>query len=52
MYQEFQHQQALIIGGSSSIGQTVAEIMLSYGTSVTVVARHSDKLSNQDESPC
>jgi NAD(P)-dependent dehydrogenase (short-subunit alcohol dehydrogenase family) len=44
MYQEFQHRQALIIGGSSGIGQTVAEILLNYGTSVTVVARNSDKL--------
>lgn len=44
MYQEFKHQQALIIGGSSGIGQTVAEILLHYGTSVTIVARNSDKL--------
>lgn len=44
MYEEFEHQQALIIGGSSGIGQTVAEILLKYGTSVTVVARNSTKL--------
>jgi NAD(P)-dependent dehydrogenase (short-subunit alcohol dehydrogenase family) len=44
MYQEFQQRQALIIGGSSGIGQTVAENLLNYGTSVTVVARNSDKL--------
>lgn len=44
MYQEFKHQQALIIGGSSGVGQAVAEILLKYGTSVTVVARNFDKL--------
>ncbi len=44
MYEEFKHQQALIVGGSSGIGQTVAEILLNYGTSITVVARNSDKL--------
>ncbi|MBM0744292.1 SDR family oxidoreductase [Phormidium sp. CLA17] len=44
MYQEFQHRQALIIGGSSGIGRAVAETLLNYGTSVTVVARNSDKL--------
>jgi len=44
MYPEFKQQQALIIGGSSGIGQTVAEILLKYGTSVTVVARNFDKL--------
>ncbi|NJN56201.1 MAG: SDR family oxidoreductase [Leptolyngbyaceae cyanobacterium SL_5_9] len=44
MYQEFQQRQALIMGGSSGIGQTVAEILLNYGTSVTVVARNPDKL--------
>jgi len=44
MYQEFQQRQALIIGGSSGIGQTVAETLLNYGTSVTVVARNSDRL--------
>ncbi|OLP16205.1 hypothetical protein BST81_22655 [Leptolyngbya sp. 'hensonii'] len=44
MYQEFQQRQALIIGGSSGIGQTVAETLLNYGASVTVVARNSEKL--------
>ena len=44
MYQEFEHQQALIIGGSSGIGQTIAEMLLNYGTSVTIVGRNSDKL--------
>lgn len=44
MYQEFQQRQALIMGGSSGIGQKVAETLLTYGTSVTIVARNSDKL--------
>jgi NAD(P)-dependent dehydrogenase (short-subunit alcohol dehydrogenase family) len=44
MYQEFKHQQALIIGGSSGIGRAVAEILLTHGTTVTIVGRNSDKL--------
>ncbi len=44
MYPEFKHKQALIIGGSSGIGQAVAEILLTYGTTVTVVGRNVDKL--------
>ncbi|MBE9113455.1 SDR family oxidoreductase [Nodosilinea sp. LEGE 07298] len=44
MYTEFQHRQALIIGGSSGIGQAVAETLLNYGASVTVVVRNFDKL--------
>ncbi|MBW4473995.1 MAG: SDR family oxidoreductase [Stenomitos rutilans HA7619-LM2] len=44
MYQEFKHRQALVIGGSSGIGQAVAEILLNYETFVTVVARNSEKL--------
>jgi NAD(P)-dependent dehydrogenase (short-subunit alcohol dehydrogenase family) len=44
MYPEFQRRQALIIGGSSGIGQAVAETLLNYGASVTVVARNFDKL--------
>jgi NAD(P)-dependent dehydrogenase (short-subunit alcohol dehydrogenase family) len=46
MSQEFKDQQALIIGGSSGIGKSVAEMLLSYGASVTIVARHSDKLQS------
>ncbi len=44
MYPEFNHKQALIIGGSSGIGQEVAGILLSYGTTVTIVGRNFDKL--------
>lgn len=44
MYQEFKHKQALIIGGSSGIGRAVAEILLTHGTTVTVVGRNPDKL--------
>ncbi|XGV99438.1 MAG: SDR family NAD(P)-dependent oxidoreductase [Leptolyngbya sp. BL-A-14] len=44
MYQNFQHQQALIIGGSSGIGQAVAELLLTHDTTVTIVGRNFDKL--------
>lgn len=44
MYKEFKHKQALIIGGSSGIGQAIAEILLTEGTTVTIVGRNSDKL--------
>ncbi|MBD2258421.1 SDR family NAD(P)-dependent oxidoreductase [Pseudanabaena sp. FACHB-2040] len=41
MYQAFKQQQTLIIGGSSGIGQAVAEILLTEGATVTVVGRNS-----------
>jgi len=44
MYHELNHRQALIIGGSSGIGRAVAEILLAHGTTVTIVARNSEKL--------
>jgi len=44
MYQEFNHKQALIIGGSSGIGRAVAEIFLTQGATVTIVGRNPDKL--------
>lgn len=44
MYSEFNHKQALIIGGSSGIGRAVAEILLTQGTSVTIVGRNLAKL--------
>ncbi|PIG92095.1 SDR family oxidoreductase [Gloeocapsopsis sp. IPPAS B-1203] len=44
MYQEFKHKQALVIGGSSGIGQAVAKILLAQGSTVTIVGRNSDKL--------
>lgn len=44
MYQEFQHKQALIVGGSSGIGRAVAEILLAQGATVTIVGRNLDKL--------
>lgn len=44
MYQEFNHKQALIIGGSSGIGRAVAEIFLAQGATVTIVGRNPDKL--------
>lgn len=44
MYQEFKHQQALIIGGSSGIGRAIAEILLTHETTVTIVGRNADKL--------
>lgn len=44
MYQNFKHKQALIIGGSSGIGQEVAKILLTHGAFVTIVGRNADKL--------
>lgn len=44
MYQEFKHQQALTIGGSSGIGRAVAKILLAQGSTVTIVGRNADKL--------
>ncbi|MBW4527920.1 MAG: SDR family oxidoreductase [Phormidium tanganyikae FI6-MK23] len=44
MYPDFKHKQALIIGGSSGIGQEIAKILLSHGASVTIVGRNLDKL--------
>jgi NAD(P)-dependent dehydrogenase (short-subunit alcohol dehydrogenase family) len=44
MYSEFNHQQALIIGGSSGIGRAVAEILLKQGAIVTIVGRNLAKL--------
>jgi NAD(P)-dependent dehydrogenase (short-subunit alcohol dehydrogenase family) len=44
MYPEFNHKQALIIGGSSGIGQAVAKILLSQGSLVTIVGRDLEKL--------
>jgi len=44
MYEEFKHRQALIIGGSSGIGQATAEILLKQGAAVTIVGRNSEKL--------
>lgn len=44
MYPEFKHQQALIIGGSSGIGRAVAEILLTYEATVTIVGRNLEKL--------
>jgi NAD(P)-dependent dehydrogenase (short-subunit alcohol dehydrogenase family) len=44
MYQEFKHQQALIVGGSSGIGRAIAEILLTHETTVTIVGRTTDKL--------
>lgn len=44
MYQDFKHKQALIIGGSSGIGQEVAKLLLTHGADVTIVGRSSNKL--------
>ncbi|MCU0566214.1 MAG: SDR family oxidoreductase [Oculatellaceae cyanobacterium Prado106] len=46
MYQDFKGQQALIIGGSSGIGKSVAEILLKNRASVTIASRNSDKLQS------
>lgn len=50
MYQEFRHQQALIIGGSSGIGKAIAEVLLTHGTTVTIVGRNVDKLQSAESS--
>lgn len=44
MYPDFKHKQALIIGGSSGIGQEIAKTLLTHGASVTTVGRNWDKL--------
>jgi NAD(P)-dependent dehydrogenase (short-subunit alcohol dehydrogenase family) len=44
MYPEFKNQQALIIGGSSGIGRTIAEILLKQEATVTVIGQSFDKL--------
>lgn len=44
MYQEFKQKQALIIGGSSGIGRSVAEMLLHQGANVTIIGRNFDKL--------
>ncbi|MBD2034494.1 SDR family oxidoreductase [Phormidium sp. FACHB-592] len=44
MYSDFKHKQALIIGGSSGIGQEIAKTLLIHGASVTIVGRNFDKL--------
>jgi NAD(P)-dependent dehydrogenase (short-subunit alcohol dehydrogenase family) len=44
MYSEFNHKQALIIGGSSGIGRSVAKILLTQGAIVTIVGRNLEKL--------
>lgn len=40
----FKQKQALILGGSSGIGQAIAEILLTEGATVTIVGRNLDKL--------
>jgi NAD(P)-dependent dehydrogenase (short-subunit alcohol dehydrogenase family) len=50
MYSEFRHRQALILGGSSGIGKAIAEILLTHGTTVTIVGRNSDKLQAVESS--
>lgn len=50
MYQEFRHQQALIIGGSSGIGKAIAEVLLTHGATVTIVGRNADKLQSVESS--
>lgn len=44
MYPDFKHKQALIIGGSSGIGQEIAKTLLTHGASVTLVGRNWNKL--------
>ncbi|PSB28136.1 SDR family NAD(P)-dependent oxidoreductase [Stenomitos frigidus] len=44
MYQEFKQKQGLVIGGSSGIGRTVAEMLLKQGAAVTIVGRTLEKL--------
>lgn len=44
MYNEFKQKQGLIIGGSSGIGQALAEILLTEGATVAIVGRNSEKL--------
>lgn len=44
MYSEFKQKQALIIGGSSGIGQAIAEILLAEEATITIVGRTPDKL--------
>jgi NAD(P)-dependent dehydrogenase (short-subunit alcohol dehydrogenase family) len=46
MYQDFKHKQALIVGGSSGIGQAIAKMLLINGAAVTIVGRNADKLQS------
>jgi NAD(P)-dependent dehydrogenase (short-subunit alcohol dehydrogenase family) len=46
MYSDFKHKQALIVGGSSGIGQAIAKMLLINGASVTIVGRNADKLQS------
>jgi NAD(P)-dependent dehydrogenase (short-subunit alcohol dehydrogenase family) len=46
MYQDFKDKQALIVGGSSGIGQSIAQMLLINGAAVTIVGRNTDKLQS------
>lgn len=48
MENNFDNQQALIVGGTSSIGFAVAQKLLEHGAIVTIVGRNPDKVQPQE----